>query len=54
MTKWSITSSALAPVPPEAIFPFYVDPSTRRVASMTSGARTSARALPRPDQRDWR
>lgn len=28
MTKWSITSSALAPVPPEGIFPFYVDPST--------------------------
>lgn len=28
MAKWSISSAALAPVPPEAIFPFYVDPST--------------------------
>lgn len=28
MAKWSISSSAVAPVPPEAIYAFYVDPST--------------------------
>ena len=28
MAKWTISSSAKAPVPPEAIFALYVDPST--------------------------
>jgi hypothetical protein len=28
MAQWSISSSAVAPVPPEAIYAFYVDPST--------------------------
>jgi hypothetical protein len=28
MAKWSISSSAVASVPPEAIYAFYVDPST--------------------------
>lgn len=28
MATWSISSSAVAPVPPEAIYAFYVEPST--------------------------
>jgi hypothetical protein len=28
MAQWSISSWAVAPVPPEAIYTFYVDPST--------------------------
>src|SRR5687767_3925742 len=28
MAKWGISSWAVAPVPPEAIYAFYVDPST--------------------------
>jgi Polyketide cyclase / dehydrase and lipid transport len=28
MAKWTISSSALAPVPPEAIYAFYLEPST--------------------------